>query len=123
MNCTLDLQPDGVFLYYMRFPKGPEMWGKFVFREIVAPERIVFVNSFSDRNGGTTRHPLSSTWPLEVLNTLTLTEHAGKTTLTLRGGPVNATDEERKTFEAGFESMEKGFGGTFDQLAEYVAKR
>ena len=80
------------------------MWGKFVYREIVAPERIVFVNSFSDEEGNPVRHPMSPTWPLEVLNTMTLSEHDGRTTLTIRGAPINASDEERKTFQAGRES-------------------
>ena len=114
--------PGGLFHYCMRSPDGHEMWGKFVYREIVAPERLVFVNSFSDKDGGTTRHPWSPTWPLEVLNTLTFTEHEGKTNVKLRGIPVNATEEERKTFEAGFASMHKGFTGTLDQLADYLAK-
>jgi uncharacterized protein YndB with AHSA1/START domain len=52
---------------------------------------------------------------------MTLTEKDGKTTLTLRGGPINATDEERKTFVSMFDSMRQGFGGTFDQLAAYLA--
>jgi len=64
---------------------------------------------------------MSQTWPLEVINTLTLCEHVGKTTITLRGGPINATAEERKTFEAGREGMQQGFKGTLDQLAEYLA--
>ena len=118
----LDLRPGGVFHYCMRAPNGSEMWGKFVYREIAAPERIVFVNSFSDEKGNLTRYPLSQSWPLEVLNTLTLTEHEGKTTLRLQGRPINATQEERKTFEAGHTSMQQGFGGTFDQLAAYLAK-
>jgi len=29
---------------------------------------------------------------------------------------------ERKTFEAGFASMQKGFTGTLDQLADYLVK-
>jgi uncharacterized protein YndB with AHSA1/START domain len=122
VSCKMDLRPGGVFHYCMRSPDGHEMWGKFAYREIVAPERIVFVNSFSDKDARIIRHPMSPTWPAEVLNTLTLTEHEGKTSVLLRGGPINATEEERKTFEAGFESMRKGFGGTFDQLAEYLAK-
>lgn len=32
------------------------------------------------------------------------------------------TDPERKTFEAGHESMQQGWTGTLDQLAEYLAK-
>ena len=122
LSLKLDLRPGGVFHYCMRAPNGGEMWGTFVYREIVAPERIVFVNSFSDADGGLTRHPLSPSWPLEVLNTLMLTEHGGKTTLKLQGGPINATEEERATFEAGHTSMQQGFGGTFDQLAAYLAE-
>ncbi|HXA02820.1 MAG TPA: SRPBCC domain-containing protein [Cytophagaceae bacterium] len=118
----LNLQPGGIFHYGMKSPDGHSMWGKFVYCEIVVPERIVFIVSFSDEKGGTICHPMSETWPLEVLNTLTFTEHEGKTTLTLRGEPVNATEEERQTFESGFEGMNKGFAGTLDQLADYLAK-
>jgi len=117
----VDLRPGGLFLYGMRGPDGLEMWGKFVYREIVPPERMVFVNSFSDEDGGVTRHPLAPTWPLEMLNTLTLTERDGKTTVTLRVAAHAATDEERATFEAGRKSMEGGFGGTFAQLEAYLA--
>ena len=118
----LELRPGGTFLYNMKMPNGTAMWGKFVYREIVAPERLVFVNSFTDDTGKIIRSPFSATWPLEILNTLTLVEGGGKTTLDLRGGPINATEEERKTFEEFFGSMEQGFGGTFDQLASYLAK-
>jgi uncharacterized protein YndB with AHSA1/START domain len=112
----LDLRPGGVFHHGLRSPDGRDMWGKFVYREIVAPERLVFVVSFTDEKGNLVRHPLSPTWPLEVLNTMTL--HDGKTTLTLRAVPINATEEERKTFEAGRGSLKQGFTGTLDQLAE-----
>lgn len=117
----VDFRPGGVFHYGMASPHGHPMWGRFVYREIVAPERIVFVVSFSDAAGGITRAPFSATWPLEVLNTLTLSEHDGWTTLTLKGGPINATEDERRTFVAGLESMRHGFTGTLDQLATYLA--
>src|SRR5438067_189284 len=94
----LDLRPGGVFLYGMRAPDGQDMWGKFVYREIAPPERLVFVVSFTDEQGNLKRHPMSATWPLEVLNTMTLAESGGKTTLTISGAPINATDEERATF-------------------------
>ena len=118
----MDLRPGGSYHYCMRTPDGHDMWGKFVYREIVKPERIIFVNSFSDEKGGLTRHPMSPSWPLEMLSTITFAEHAGKTTVTVRWAPLNATEEERRTFEDGFGSMEKGWGGTMDQLAAYLAK-
>jgi uncharacterized protein YndB with AHSA1/START domain len=115
-----DLQPEGIFLYCMA-GEGFEMWGRFVYLEIVEPEKLVFISSFSDNDGNITRAPFSATWPLEVMNTLTLTEDEGKTTLTLRGGPHNATEEEREFFGGMFESMNQGFAGTFEQLDEYLA--
>ena len=87
---NLDFRPGGTFHYAMAFQPGHEMYGRFIYREIVAPERLVFVISFSDAEGGITRAPfpqLKDMWPLEVLNVVTFTEHAGKTTIALRGGP------------------------------------
>ena len=117
-----DLRPGGVFHYHMRAANGHEMWGKWVYREIVPPERLVFVSSFSDEAGGTARAPFSSDWPLEVLSTVTFAERDGHTTLTMRGVPLNATEAERKTFAAMHGSMLKGWTGTLDQLVEYLAK-
>ncbi len=120
-DIKLDLRPGGVFHYCMRSPDGMEMWGKFTYREINPQESMVFVNSFSDAAGGITRNPFIAIWPLEVLNHLSLEEHEGKTTVTLRGGPINASEEEMKAFEQGRESMKQGFQGTWEQLDEYLA--
>jgi uncharacterized protein YndB with AHSA1/START domain len=117
----VDLRPGGMFHYGMVGPDGSEMWGKFIYREITPPERMVFIVSFSDENGGTTRHPMAPTWPREMLNVVTLTENGDKTTLTLRSSAYNATEEERATFKAGHASMQGGFTGTFDQLTAYLA--
>ena len=114
--------PGGMFHYCLQSPDGSEMWGKFVYREIVAPEKIVLVNSFSDEDGGVTRHPFSPTWPLEMLSTTTLAEEQGRTTLTILWSPLNATEPERDTFDSAHESMKQGWSGTFEQLADYLAK-
>lgn len=121
-SCKVDLRPGGLFHYCLGSPGGHDMWGKFVYREIAAPERLVFVNSFSDEKGSVTRHPMHLAWPLEILSTVTFAEHEGRTTLTIRSVPINATNEERKTFEDGRESMRQGWTGTLDQLAGYLAK-
>lgn len=116
----LDFRPGGVFHYSMKAPNGMEMWGKFVYREIVPPEKIVFVNSFSDATGGLTRHFAWPEWPLEILNTLTFEEHQGKTTLTLRGGPINAPENEMQFFLEAKKGVNMGFNATFDQLETYL---
>ncbi len=117
----MDFRPNGVFHYYMQSPDENKIWGKFVYREMNAPERMVFVNSFSDENGRITPNPYIANWPLEVLNTLTLIEENGKTTLTLRGEPINATEQERKNFIDNQLGMQQGFTGTFEKLDEYLA--
>jgi len=118
----LDLRVGGIFHYRMNLPDGGVMWGKFVFHEIVAPERLVHVDSFSDENEGITRAPFSEKFPLEILNTLTLTEENGKTRLILRGKPINATSEEQEFFASMHDSMQQGYGGTLDQLVKYLAQ-
>jgi uncharacterized protein YndB with AHSA1/START domain len=117
-----DLQPGGLFHYSMRSADGHQMWGKFVFREIAGPGKLVFVNSFADEEGNTVRPPFSEVFPLEILNILTFTEQDGQTTLTMRGGPIHATEEEIQFFQSMHPSMQQGFGGTFGQLDEYLAK-
>jgi uncharacterized protein YndB with AHSA1/START domain len=118
----MDFRPGGSFHYCMAAPDGHEMWGKFVYREIVSPEKIVLVNSFSDEAGGITRHPMSATWPLEMLSAFTLVEENSRTTAKVEWTPLNATEDERKTFDAAHEGMKQGWSGTFDQLAAYLAK-
>ncbi|MFE9273933.1 SRPBCC family protein [Paenibacillus glucanolyticus] len=49
-----------------------------------------------------------------------LIESEGKTKLTLRGGPFNATEEERATFESMRPHVQQGFVGTFDQLDAFL---
>lgn len=112
----VDLRPGGLYHYGMKSPDGQEMWGRFVFREIVAPERISWVTSFSDRDAGVVKHAMAPAFPLEVLNHMTFSEHAGRTTITLRGAPLNPTAEEGEFYLRMFASMEQGFGNTFDQL-------
>ena len=120
--CSLDLRPGGLFHYCMQTPEGHVMWGKWTFLEIAPPEKLVVIMSFSDAQGGVTRHPLSPTWPLETLSTMTLVEHAGKTELTLRWSPHAATESERQTFDSSHESMNQGWTGTTDQFAAYLAE-
>lgn len=118
---ALDLKPGGIFHYGMRADNGYEMWGKFTYHAIEAPEKIVSVLSFADRDGNPVQHPVSATWPLFSHNTMTLAEEDGKTVMTLRSSPHEATDEQHRTFLEGHESMRQGFSATFAQLAQYLA--
>jgi uncharacterized protein YndB with AHSA1/START domain len=121
-HCKIDLRPGGVMHYCLRMPDGNAMWGKFVYREIVKPERLVFVNSFSDPKGGVTRHPGHASWPLEMLTTVIFEAQAAKTKVTVQWALFDtATDLERKTFDEGRDSMKMGWTGTMDQFVAYLA--
>jgi uncharacterized protein YndB with AHSA1/START domain len=118
----MDLRVGGTYHYGLESPDGKPMWGKFVYREITPPERLVFISSFSDENAGVTRHPMAPNWPLEMLSTFTFEEQpGGKTKFTVRWTPYNATEEETKVFEAGLDGMTQGWSGTMEQLAAYLA--
>lgn len=117
-----ELKPGGYFHYSMDNNQGLKMWGRFEFKEINAPEKLVFVNGFSNEAGTLERAPFfDGKWALEIKNTLTLTENNGKTTLTLRGYPINATAEEMDMYHANRASMQGGFAGTFKQLEAYLS--
>lgn len=125
-KCSLDLRPGGHFHYLMRSASGHgEMWGKWVFREIDPPHRLTFTSSFSDEHGNITRAPFDETWPREMLSTVTFDTHAGLsggTVITVRWSALNATAEERRTFEKNMGSMQAGWTGTFESLDAYIAR-
>jgi uncharacterized protein YndB with AHSA1/START domain len=117
-----DFRVGGVFLSAMKIPNGSELCARFVYREIVPISRLVWVHSLEDVNGAPVRHPMSPTWPLEVLTTVMFADLSGKTEVTLDWVPLNANEIEIKTFKDGKPSMQGGWTGSFDQLAEYLAK-
>jgi uncharacterized protein YndB with AHSA1/START domain len=117
----MDFRPGGGYLYGLRTPDGGAMWGRFIYQEIEEPTRITLVSSFSDEDGGLARHPMSPTWPLEMLSVFALEPEGQRTKLTISWRPINATNEERATFTAAMDGMKQGWGGRLDQLAEHLA--
>ncbi len=122
ITSKMDLRPGGSYHYGLQSPAGQSMWGKFAYREIVPPEKLVLINSFSDEKGGTTRHPGNESWPLQMLSTFNFEElPGGKTKFTVRWAPYNATEAEVQTFHSNRNSMTQGWSGTFEQLEAYLA--
>jgi uncharacterized protein YndB with AHSA1/START domain len=122
----MDLRVGGTYHGAMRAANGTVAWAKFVYRGIVAPQRLVWVHSFSDEAGGLTRHPMAPTWPLQMLTTVTFEdapggERSGKTKLTLRWSPLDVSAEEQATFDAAHDSMRGGWTGSFERLDAYLA--
>jgi uncharacterized protein YndB with AHSA1/START domain len=111
----LEFRPGGFFHYAMRFENAPPMWGRFSYREIAAPERIVWLNSFANERCGIARAPFSDNCPLEIENSVVFTERAGVTTVSLRAQPFGELDVERQYFDELRPSLK-------DQLAAHLAK-
>lgn len=68
--CEIDLRTGGAWRFVSRRPNGKEVGQHGIYREIVAPERIVNTEAWEDWNPG------------ELLVTTKLAEHDGKTTYT-----------------------------------------
>lgn len=125
-ECKVDARVGGVFHYAMKpvgMPAVPAMWGKWTFRELVAPERIVVVVQFSDAQGGVTRHPMAAQWPLHTLSTTTLTAEGGDTLMRLEWRALDASEVEAAVFDASHAGMAQGWGGTMEVLDQYLRRQ
>ena len=107
--CELDLRPDGVLRIVMRAPNGAEFLMKGVFREIVAPERLVFSNIAVDQDGNHI---------IEGLTTVTFTELGGKTKLTLHTTAAALTTQAARMIEG----MDAGWTQSIDKLEAYLPR-
>lgn len=117
---SLDVKPGGKFHYKMSMPGGHEMYGVFNYREIQAPNKIVFTNSFADEKGNIISTTMLENFPKEILNTWIFEEENGVTTLNLVGIPLTTEEAEINVFTGMRENMNMGFGKTFDQLDAYI---
>ena len=121
-HSQMDLRVGGTYHYAMTIEGGMALWGKWVFREITPPQRLVLTQCFSDPQGGTTRNPWSPVWPLHTLSTTTLTDQGdNKTLLSLVWSAYEATAEEQAAFDAAHDSMNQGWSGNIDVLEDYLS--
>jgi uncharacterized protein YndB with AHSA1/START domain len=116
-HCTVDLRPGGAFHYCMRLGDGREIWGLGTYREISAPERLVYVDCFSDPDGRKVEpgvYGMSADHPSETVVTVTFAEDHGRTTVTLHHSFPSAVKERADT--------EKGWREMLASLAAYLAE-
>jgi uncharacterized protein YndB with AHSA1/START domain len=101
--CEIDLRPGGEWRFVWRKSDGSELDMHGAYREVTPPERVVQTESWGDD------------WP-ETLNTLTLSEEDGKTTvmITVLYPSSEARDSALQT------GMREGTAQSFDRLAEHL---
>jgi uncharacterized protein YndB with AHSA1/START domain len=102
VTCEIDLRAGGAYRYVWRGPDGTGMTARGVFREVVAPERIVNTESFDEA------------WYIgQALVTAVLAEREGGTTLT-----TTLRYESREARDMALRSgMEDGVAAGYDRLA------
>ena len=121
IHAAMDFRVGGTYHYGLEAPSGMQTWGLQTFREIVPNDKIVLIQSFSNKDGELARHPMAADWPLELLSTTTLEDAGeGKTLLTITWQPYNSDEAGHAAFEKGRSGMQGGFSGTFAKLEAYL---
>jgi uncharacterized protein YndB with AHSA1/START domain len=104
LSCAMDARSGGAFRLAMRSPEGTVHCKRGVYREVVAPERLVFTYAWEDAAGNLGH---------EMLVTVTFAEQGGKTKLTLHQAvfeTVTARDGHRT-----------GWTSCLERFADYLA--
>ena len=103
-SCEIDFRAGGKWRIVHRGPDGEEYGFRGEYREIVPPERITWTFEFEG-------------WPGQVaVETLTLEEHDGKTTITATS-VYDSVEARDAMIDSG---MESGAAESFDRLDEYL---
>ncbi len=108
--CEWEARPGGKIYVVMRSPDGTDypMGGEV--REVAPPEKLVTVTGALDEQGK---------FLFEFLHTMTLTEHNGKTTLTMHSRVISATADAGR-YIGGFEM---GMTLSLERLSEHLAQK
>ena len=106
----MDVRPGGEWQHVMRGPDGVNYPNHSVFKEVVEPERIVFMLGSRREDGPEDR--FESTWTFEALA-------PGKTRVTMRA--LFPTAEKRDFVVKKFGALEGG-KQTLEKLGEYLAE-
>lgn len=116
---SLDFKTGGIFHFKME-GGGHTSYGRFIFGAIQPYDLLEFTNAFADEHANVIPAPFDITIPKEIFYRLHFSEQDGKTTITMTGQPVKASAAEEAGFRDINDSMQEGFGKTFDKLAAYL---
>jgi uncharacterized protein YndB with AHSA1/START domain len=103
-SCEMDFRPGGAWRIVHRGADGTEHGFRGEFREIVRPERIVWTFEYEGMPGHVS------------VDTLTLQERDGKTSLTATS-VFDSVEDREGMLQSG---MQEGAAETWDRLAEYL---
>lgn len=92
-----------------------------LWREVTPPSRIAWEQSFADEDGNKIRPGFFPAWPLTLLTEVDFEPVDDGTRVTLTWTPIEGSDEDIAEFERQMGSMEMGWGGSLDKLAEFLS--
>lgn len=118
---SADIKAGGSALHKMVMPNGNEMWLLTQYHTLDPYHTIVFTQYQSNENGDILP-PSMPNWPKEISATIKLSEANGITSMEFIWQPINPTKEEAEAWEASRSQHGKGWGGSFELLAGYLAK-
>lgn len=107
-RCEWDARPGGAISIDMQGPDGTIHPMRGEIREIVSPEKLIFVSIVDDADG---------VLLFEVLNTVTFAEHARKTTVTVDARVTKARPQAADALDG----MEEGWSQTLDRLKDLIS--
>lgn len=121
---SIDLREDRKYLFCIRSSEGKDIWSTGIYREIVANQRLVMTNSFSDEHGNIVSaeyYGMDPNLPLESTITVSFDDHhmpsvghEHHTMLTLQYDDVSSIRE------TDLQALRTCWKESFDKLADYL---
>lgn len=106
----MEVEPGGTWHYCMRSPEGQEAWGKSTYREVDRPNRLVYVDAFSDEQENEV-----ADMPIMLITTDFVEE--GPVCKVISATKFDSREELQKVIEMG---AVEGMAQTYDRLEEYL---
>lgn len=109
-HCKMDFRVGGSWHFAMKGPDGTESWGKVLYKDIKAPERIHYEDYFSDKDGTLNKE---LPWTLIKYDF----EEKNGTTVVKAFAKYSTPEGLQKVLDMG---MVPGMTETLDRLEEYL---
>jgi uncharacterized protein YndB with AHSA1/START domain len=119
---TIDLRKGGKYLFSVEDPAGNRYWNGGVYREIHAPDRLVFLNYLADERGNKLDPAacgMNKNLPKESVITVTFDEEKGKTRLSITYEPPTSEAVREAMNKSG---MIEGWNSSLNKLQRLLER-
>lgn len=106
----MEVKPGGTWHYCMRSPEGQEAWGKAIYREIDPPDRLVYVDAFSDEQEN----------EVEGMPTMLITTNFSVDGTRCKVLSITKFDSEEELQKVIEMDAVEGMAQTYDRLEDYL---